>query len=116
MVKRRPAIVISPQIARRAGLCTIVPMSTTPPEVVMPYHCKIEINPVLPFPWDAKEHWVKADMVFAASLTRLDLIQIPRQRGEERKYRIDTLPDNDLKRIRECILRSLGLAHLTKHI
>jgi len=29
MVKRRPAVIVSPRMRKREGLCTIVPLSTT---------------------------------------------------------------------------------------
>jgi mRNA interferase MazF len=116
MVKRRPVVVISPQITKRVGLCTVIPLSTTPPENIMPYHCQIKINPPLPKPWDAQEPWVKADMVFAAAFSRLNLIQEPRRRGDERNYIIYALPDDELKKIRKCLLFSLGLGSLTKHL
>ncbi|MCA3277869.1 MAG: type II toxin-antitoxin system PemK/MazF family toxin [Roseomonas sp.] len=38
MVKRRPVIVISPPINVRHRLCTIIPISTEPPKIVMRYH------------------------------------------------------------------------------
>jgi uncharacterized protein YifN (PemK superfamily) len=62
MVKRRPAVVVSPQTHTRAGLCTVVPLSTTPPKPVLAYHCLVVIDPPLPDPWTAKEAWVTCDM------------------------------------------------------
>ena len=116
MVKRRPAVVVSPPISVRAGLCTIVPLSTTPPKPALSYHCMIVVDPPLPDPWTATEMWVKGDMVFAASFQRIDLVRFPKEYGKERKYRLNALPDYDLKRIHGCILCSFGLAHLTKHL
>jgi hypothetical protein len=38
MCKRRPAIVLSPPIPGRAFMCTIVPLSTTAPDPILPHH------------------------------------------------------------------------------
>jgi len=38
MIKRRPAVIISPRIRYRDKLCPIVPLSTTPPNPIMAYH------------------------------------------------------------------------------
>ena len=59
MVKVRPVVVISPKIAARPGLCTIVALSTTAPDPVMPYHCQIDIRPRLPDWMQSDGVWVK---------------------------------------------------------
>jgi mRNA interferase MazF len=115
MVKSRPAIIIAPKISVRSGLCTIVPLSTTPPEPVMPYHCKIKLDPPLPSPWDAPEAWVKGDLVNSVGFHRLDLVRIGKDRQGNRAYRLTTVPIDDLRRIRACVLCSLGLMALKKH-
>ncbi|WP_366938186.1 type II toxin-antitoxin system PemK/MazF family toxin [uncultured Brevundimonas sp.] len=38
MVKRRPCIVLSPPIRDRKQLCTVVPLSTTPPRQIQDHH------------------------------------------------------------------------------
>lgn len=116
MVKRRPAVVISPQTSSRARLCTIVPLSATPPRPVLAYHHRLVISPPLPPPWNEKEVWVKCDMVFATGYDRLDLIRSPRIPGQPREYRLDVLPESDLRGIRAGILCSLGLQRLTNHL
>ena len=116
MVKRRPAVVISPPISARGELCTVVPLSTTPPDTIRPYHRSIVIDPPLPAPWSSRIVWAKCDMVFAASFQRLDLIRLPKVYGQQRQYRLDILPSDDLSAIRAGVLSSLGLLHLTKHL
>jgi hypothetical protein len=59
MVKRRPAIIISKPIPGRSLLCSIVPLSTTPPNPVLPHHMKITFSPPLPAPYDNPMAWVK---------------------------------------------------------
>jgi mRNA interferase MazF len=114
MVKQRPAVVISPQISTRGELCTVVPLSTTPPDTARPYHRFITLKPPLPPPWDSPGVWAKCDMVFAASFQRLHLIRLPRVSGNPREYRLDVLPASDLKEILAGVLSSIGLIHLTK--
>ena len=117
MVKSRPVVVISPRISVRAGLCTVVPISTAPPMPVMPYHYELtNINPPLPPPFDGGPNWVKGDMVVAVSFDRLDLLRYGKARDGKRIYRMDVLPAQDIRAIQACILKSLGLAVLTKHL
>jgi mRNA interferase MazF len=105
--------VISPAISSRGNLCTVIPLSTTPPEPVCLYHCRLTLDPALPEPWNAPEVWAKCDMVFAASFSRLDLIRMPKVFGQSREYRLSPIPANDLDEIRACVLHSIGLSRLT---
>jgi mRNA-degrading endonuclease toxin of MazEF toxin-antitoxin module len=50
MVKRRPAIVISPRLPHRDGLCTVVPVSSDRPDHEVDYVVRLEFNPPLPEP------------------------------------------------------------------
>jgi uncharacterized protein YifN (PemK superfamily) len=116
MVKRRPVIVVSPQISWRPGLCTVVALSTTAPDPVRPYHCKLTLVPPLPPPW-ASEMWVKGDMIITAGYHRLDLIRVGKDDSTKRRtYRMNPLNKEQLKQVRECILHGLGLFALTKHL
>jgi len=117
MVKRRPVVVISPKISVRARLCTVVPISTEVPQLVMPYHYELQnLQPPLPAPFDDGPNWVKGDMVVAVSFDRLDFVRYGKDRQGKRIYRINVLPEEDMRRIRACVLNSLGLAQLTKHL
>ncbi|HYF85489.1 type II toxin-antitoxin system PemK/MazF family toxin [Azospirillum sp.] len=116
MVKRRPVIVISPKISVRAGLCTVVALSTTEPAPNMAYHCQITLDPPLPDPWGDKARWVKGDMVCAVGFHRLDFPRLGKDQGGKRLYRYDPISAADLRRVRHCVLCSLGLAGLTKHL
>ena len=113
MVKRRPVVVISPKISVRAGLCTVAPLSTTAPMPTMPYHCRLEITPPLPPPWDEGENWVKGDMICAIGFHRLDFIRVGKDVRGNRLYRYEPLPAADIRRIRCCVLSALGLSALT---
>ncbi len=116
MVKLRPVVVISPKIATRFGLCTVVALSTTAPEKLMPYHCQIDIAPPLPKGLASQGVWVKGDMGDAVGLHRLDLIRMGKDLAGKRIYRWETLSDEQLKMVRACVLRALGMSALTKHL
>lgn len=115
MVKRRPVIVISPKISVRYKLCTVVALSTKPPTIAMPYHCKLAFDPPLPEPYTG-ENWVKGDMVYAVSFDRLDLIRTGKDQSGKRTYRYETISPDQLKQVRKCVLSALGLASLTVHL
>ena len=71
MVKRRPAVVLSPAIRGRPLLCTIVPLSTTPPRTVLDHHLRLVLWPRLPAPYDSAEMWLKGDIVLTVGFARL---------------------------------------------
>jgi len=81
----------------------------------MPYHVELSTL-VLPPPWDGKPNWVKADMIFAASFSRLDLFRSDRGDAGKRKYIQIVLPAADLRAIQKAILAGLGMMSLTKHL
>ena len=114
MTKRRPAIVISPRFRDRGELCTIVPLSTTPPNVVMPYHHRLKIDPVLPEPYEQEMHWVKADMVYSVSFSRLHMFNKKDAQGK-RIYDVRVINMADLIAIQKCVLHGIGLTALTSH-
>lgn len=116
MVKLRLAVVLSPAIRQRVGLCTVVPLSTTPPEKTMPYHCKLAVSFRLPPKWGDGERWVKGDMVYAVSLRRVDLLRLGKDANGKRIYQTEVLPPDDFQRVRRCVLHGLGLSNLTKHL
>lgn len=116
MTKRRPVVVISPKMKARPHLCMVVALSTTAPVPVQPYHCQIDIRPKLPPPFQSDGIWVKGDMVNTVGLHRLDLIRLGKDRSGKRIYLYKPLPEQDLARVRQCVLRALGLSSLTKHL
>lgn len=71
MVKKRLAVVVSPDDTHGRGLYTIVPLSTTEPRAVKPWHLDL---PHLRVPgWAIDQHrWAKCDMIATVSATRLD--------------------------------------------
>ena len=116
MVKRRPVVVLSPKIAARPKLCTVVALSDTEPTPKLPYHCQIDIRPELPETFNSNGVWVKGDMVYAVGFHRLDFIRMGKGESGKRKYHYEPLDVASIKKIRECVLRALGLSGLTKHL
>jgi uncharacterized protein YifN (PemK superfamily) len=116
MVKRRPVVIISPQMKSRHGLCTVVALSTDAPAPVMPYHCQIDLVPELPPPWGSNGIWVKGDMVAAVGFHRLELVRLGKDTDGKRIYLKSPLSADNIKKIRFCVLNAVGLTALTQHL
>jgi mRNA interferase MazF len=114
MIKRRPVIVISPKIAMRKGLCTVVALSTTSPRPVLHYHKEISLR--LPPPWASGSMWIKGDMIYAVGFHRLDFVILGKDANGKRKYMREPLTEEQIKLTRICVLKSMGLSLLTKHL
>lgn len=71
MVKIRPVVVISRSSTHDNGLCTIVPLSTTPPPNVKPWHIQLKQDPT-PHLNSGKQVWAKCDMLYTVSHGRLN--------------------------------------------
>jgi mRNA interferase MazF len=111
MVKKRLCVVISPRLHHRSKVCTIVPISTSEPQIAVKFQCKIELPSPPPEPWPAQVVWVKADMIATVGLGRLDFLWLPRSAGR-RKYIKMSVSDPDLQKIAACVQYSLGLQPL----
>lgn len=116
MTKKRPAVVVSPRFRTRDRLCTIIPFSTTPPRPVAPYHYKLRMEPVLPEPYDADVHWVKADMLYTMSFDRLALPFSGKDEFGKRIYDDRGVDPQDFLEIRKCLLRGIGMGQLTEFL
>jgi mRNA interferase MazF len=116
MVKRRLAVVLSPAIRARPGLATVVALSQTAPNPVMPFHAEIVIPFPLPPSWGNRPRWVKGDMVNAVAFHRIDLLRLGKDETGQRTYQTACLPADLLRVVRRCVLHGLGLSTLTKHL
>jgi uncharacterized protein YifN (PemK superfamily) len=114
MVKRRLCVVISPPIEARAGLCTVVPLSTSAPDPVQSYHYHFEIPFQIPQPWGNQPRWAKCDMVSAVGFHRIVLIRLGKAPTGARQYQLNTLSNLHLRNISNCVLAGLGLPPLTE--
>jgi len=115
MIKRRPAVVVSPRLPYRDNLCAIVPLSTTAPSRVMPYHCELNVAALqIPPPWNAPVVWAKADMLATVCFSRLDLFRTNRDQYGKRQYLHPKLHPDQITALQGAILHGLGLGALTK--
>lgn len=111
MVKRRPVVVVSKPIDSRKGLCTIVALSTTAPDPVLPMHCRISIDPLLPAPYNSNQHWVKGDMIYALSFDRLYPFKLGKDQDGKRIYEPRFLTKAQLDDVIKCVLAGVGIFH-----
>lgn len=117
MVKTRLAVVISPRLPYRDGLCTLVPLSTTPPSRALRYQCKITLPISPPPPFEGQEKWVKADMIATLSLNRMELPYTARDKITGKRKFVKIQLDNDqLTEIYRAVLHAVGLDRLTPHV
>jgi uncharacterized protein YifN (PemK superfamily) len=116
MQKRRPVVVVSPRLRNRTGLCVVVPMSTTDPIKIEPYHHKLHTIPPLPEPYSSPSHWVKADMIYTVAFERLSLMTGGKDVSGKRIYDDRVIDKADLLKIQACILHGIGLTALTDHL
>lgn len=116
MVKRRLAVVLTPEMTDRPDLCAVVPLSTTQPLPMRPYHTELNIRFMLPKPWADTRRWVKGDMVAVIALNRIELLRFKQQQGGRRRYQTTCLDDITFKRVQRCALHGLGFSSLTKYL
>jgi len=108
MVKRRPAIVLSPRLRHRDGLCTVIPLSTTVPLHQTSYTIKLTI-PGVPAPFDSVDYWAKCDMIACVAFDRLDLFRGPRLASGKREYLKIVISSAQLEAVRRATLAGLGI-------
>jgi mRNA interferase MazF len=113
MVKKRPAIVISPRLPHRDGLCTVVPIASDPGEREVDYVVRLEFKPALPYPFVYDVAWAKCDMLATVCFDRLNLFHTDRDQYGKRKYLRPRLSATDLQRVRKGVLYAIGLGNLT---
>ncbi len=109
MIKPRLSVVISPPIKARGKLLTVVPLSTTAPKPVMPYHFQVHIPFDLPQRWGKVPRWAKCDMVNAVSFARTSLLNLGKNQSGQRLYQTGVLAPDQLRQIQRCALAGLGL-------
>ena len=98
---------------QRPGLLTVVALSTTRPDPVMPWHRDIDIPFAMPDRWDAAKVWVKGDMIYAIGFHRADLFRLGKGPDGRRQYQTEALPPETLRTVQRCVLEGLGLSALT---
>lgn len=109
MGKRRPAVILSPRLPGRTQLCAIVPLSTTAPTTVRPWHHRFELDPPLPEPYATTAMWAKCDMVQTVAFHRLRLLFDGKDAAGERIYDVRVLDGRHMDAIRAGVRAALGL-------
>ena len=109
MVKRRPALVISPRLPHRDNLVAVVPMSGSPPRPEVPYVVRLELPEPLPEPFAETIWWVKADMIATVGFQRLDLFRLGRGPEGRRRYITPRLSPEAFAAVRVGVLQGLGI-------
>lgn len=100
IIKTRPVVIISPNHMKRAGLYTVVPLSTTKPTIVESYHYEL-LDPIKN---DGSLCWAKCDLAATVRKDRLDRVKI--HRGT---YKIFNVSKEQLIEIRKCVAISIGI-------
>ncbi len=117
MVKERLSVVVTKRLPHRDGLCTVVPLSTTPSRSGIEYQCKIELPYEAPAPYQGKVKWAKADMLATLSYNRMGLPYTGRDpKTGRRKYLQIKLAPDELKKVRKAMLFALNLGSMTEHL
>jgi mRNA interferase MazF len=114
MIKKRPAVVITPRPRRQRQLCTVIPLSTTRPNPIENYHHRLNALS-LPGKLAQVETWAKCDMLATVSLGRLDRIKSRNESGK-RFYMSHHVIGEDLEAIIKGVLTALGIKNLTVHL
>ena len=115
MVKRRLCVVMSKAMGGRDRLVTVVPLSTSAPHHIKPFHLSISIPFELPEKWGQTDRWVKGDMIYSVGFHRVELLRLKKD-ASGRSYLTTPLPDPVLHSIQRCVLHGLGMSSLVKHI
>lgn len=106
MVKVRPVVVVSPRRRAGPGLCTVVPLSSTEPDPLEPYHHRL--SPAA-YPPARGPMWAKCDMVITVSCNRLDRVKSRATQGGARIYSVPRMPAADMAAIEACLRIALQL-------
>jgi len=106
MVKMCDVVVIS-RHSRNSRLVTVVPLSTSSPAFIEPYHYELPYDP-RPGGDSMRSIWVKADMIYTVSTERLELHYLATRHGSRQVVQVK-LPDSDMAIIMRCVASALGL-------
>ena len=112
MDKVRWVVVISPKFLNRPSLCTVVPLSTTPPKHLEKYHVEMDADPAPNA--SGSTVWAKCDMLMTVSFARLSAYHQGRRPDGKRNYVTLAVSGKELGEIKQGVLYALGVAHLWK--
>ena len=109
IIKKRPVVVIAAH-KRNSKLVTVVPLSTTAPNLVEAHHYRLKQNPLPDSP--SIVVWAKCDMLAVVSIERLDQIRTARGPDGKRQYLKIQIGQEQFDAIRRGVISALGLASL----
>ncbi|MFT9044589.1 type II toxin-antitoxin system PemK/MazF family toxin [Acetobacter orientalis] len=113
MVKVRLVVVMNNRLPKRDGLCSVVPLSTTPAPSGITYQVKIDLGVDPPHPYSGRVKWAKADMMACVSYDRLSLpFDGKCSTSGKRKYVQMRLPIPEMEKVQKAVLETLHLSHL----
>lgn len=105
MTKTRPVVILCRNKAHEA-LVAVVPLSSSMPRQIMPFHYEFPENPLPASAWPLL--WAKCDMVVTVSIDRLRTYGLSKaQRRRNADLRVS---DGDFKEIQQGVAIALGLA------
>ena len=109
---RRPCLVIQNNKLHRGQLVTVIPLSTTAPHRVMPYHHKMDHRSFRGWPmdWGGQDtpRWAKCDYIATISLQRcVDPYRC--LAFERRQYVKVRAIDADIDAVEKAVLWALGI-------
>jgi uncharacterized protein YifN (PemK superfamily) len=104
MVKARPVIIISPR-RRRALTVTVVPISSSAPDIIEPWH--FPIGPGA-YPPARGPLWAKAAMITTVAFDRLDRV-MTRDANGRRVYEIFQLGSGDMAGLHRAVKIALAI-------
>lgn len=119
MVKsKRPVVVLAGAIKGRAGLVTVVPLTHTVPNPPQAYHYLLprQSMPMLG-EFQARDSWLKGDMLYTVGFHRLDLIKLGRKGPDgRRQYYKNRLGRDQMRQIYQCVMHGLNMSRLAEFV
>ncbi|WP_124349214.1 type II toxin-antitoxin system PemK/MazF family toxin [Pseudomonas chlororaphis] len=103
MVKVRPVVVIRRHRSNR-HLVTVVPLSTTAPDVVLGHHLQLANR----LQGRSCVCWAKCDMLATVGVLRLDRIKRKDRHGR-RVYEVLQLTDEEFAAVKAAVRKALGI-------
>lgn len=107
MTKRRLAVTVSPKLKRRDDLVAVVPLSTTVPSHIEPWHVALHI--AVPEPWGDIPRWAKCDMIATVGYHRVNLPHYRHPVTGARKHWQHELSDDLIAQLRLGVASALGI-------
>jgi uncharacterized protein YifN (PemK superfamily) len=114
----RPCVIVQNNKLSRGPMVTVVPLSMTAPETIMPYHHRMDHRSFRDLPavygGQGEARWAKCDYLTTISLARC-IDPYYRPAGQDRRYVKVRITQADMDAIERCVLWGLGIQP-AKHV